>query len=337
MAGLHMLAQELFHNSKERPKKGDTNAALHHHEVKPYSLGQVIEHAHNGQVEVAPLKVILNEEEESCVDGRDEHPIVGVLGGDTGNVAKEFTGVERARGQNLDENTIRQSFRRYLKDHHNGPFYLHTDTDKFKEIAREMDMSPADLMTLINVNPGRYEQRIRKELKNPKKVGCGHVANMLKNSKDYPGLRPKLLETIIDEYLTIKWEGTHPMKYVVLDGEHEEGAILRVKSTKPLDLNSPVPKLQPKVKLGNRESSVFLVHSDVAQATDEDFARHAADILKLRNIVPQQAVQQMLELQQQWAHASIMKLTEGKRPTFEYQYDPENMDQRPAIKPARLS
>lgn len=59
------------------------------------------------------------------------------------------------------------------------------------------------------------------------------------------------------------------MEYVILEGEHEEEAILQVVSRQPITEQSMVPLIQPRTK----NSSIFVLHPDIEKLGDQQFAR----------------------------------------------------------------
>jgi hypothetical protein len=63
----------------------------------------------------------------SCVDGRDEHGVIGTPGGNAGEFLLALTSIERATGKHFPVECMEEVLRGYLDTF--GHFYVHSDTD----------------------------------------------------------------------------------------------------------------------------------------------------------------------------------------------------------------
>ncbi len=203
----------------------------------------------------------------SCIDGRDERGLIGTPGGDAGEFLLSLAAVERVTGATLDEQTVEHALLAHLDAF--GDFSRHCDAHAFEKLLTalrgdaRMDAaidgggvkSADDLRRLpVEVHPAVLEH-----LLNPDHLGCGHVRLMLQKSDEY-GIRAELVESFLRAFMRLWWAGAPELDITVLQGEHEETAIVNVRlDEKPWSLTR-VPLVSPTCA-GNQ---VFVNHPDIA-------------------------------------------------------------------------
>jgi rhodanese-related sulfurtransferase len=72
----------------------------------------------------------------SCVDGRDDHGVIGTPGGDAGEFLLALTSIERATGKPFPIECMEEVLRAYLDTF--GHFYIHSDTTAGNALIKSM-------------------------------------------------------------------------------------------------------------------------------------------------------------------------------------------------------
>jgi rhodanese-related sulfurtransferase len=203
----------------------------------------------------------------SCIDGRDERGLIGTPGGDAGEFLVSLAAVERVTGATLDEQTVEQALLAHLDAF--GDFSRHCDSTAFEKliVALRGDarlgtaieaggaVTPDDLRRL----PAEVHPAVLEHLLNPDHLGCGHIRLMLQKQDEY-GIRAELVEAFLRAFTRLWWAGAPELDLTVLQGEHEETAVLNIRlDEKPWSL-SRVPLVSPTCA-GNQ---VFVNHPDIA-------------------------------------------------------------------------
>jgi hypothetical protein len=262
---------------------------------------EIITHLENEGVEWQKLENFLHDLEQSCVDGRDNEPVIGLPGGDMGAlilkivVAEEMRRLQNSSTEsNFAKDQIKEIYRKYIAKF--GKFYFHSDEHAVKDLgkaltAKYLDQAnnPFPAVDLTNVkavealirNPKNDEQKQALLEQLIKHLGCGHIRLMLENPDQY-GIRPEIVEALIEAFFEDMWENGESAldDYVVLPGDHAEKLVLVVNVENPEELtaDSLVPAvrpLNPENTQDDVEDEFFIYHPQVVAA----ILRLVADIM----------------------------------------------------------
>lgn len=215
---------------------------------------------------------------ESCVDGREQTGVISTAGGNAGEFVLAVQAAEELAGTTLTDEQIHTFFTEYLQ--HFGRFYMHTDGHalhhlgevlagdaEFAQVNAHLEDS---LKQLLSSPPEHLRAALLEHLTNPDTMGCGHLKLMIKDSEEY-GVRPEIVQAMVRAYYTELWNQNPALEYVILPGDHEEGAVVLVThGDGAFDDESDVPTIAP---LANGTSF---------------FANHPQAISYLRNTIAQQ-------------------------------------------------
>lgn len=206
----------------------------------------------------------------SCVDGRDDHGVVGTPGGDAGEVLLALAATEQVTGRPIEKATLARILRHYIDTF--GHLYLHTDTHALNRFILSMRADPrlADELPpretqgpgwrkFMSKPPEKLWPLLLEHLVIPDHVGCGHLRLMMQNATEY-GVRATLVEAFLREYYTMRWSGAAEAEFVVLGGGHQEGAVVSVRLAEELWPFTQVPLVSPACGA----TQMFVAHPDVA-------------------------------------------------------------------------
>lgn len=206
----------------------------------------------------------------SCVDGRDDHGVVGTPGGDTGELLLALAATEIVTGRPITTTTLKQILSRYIDTF--GHLYLHTDITALNKFILSMRADPRlahELPPRETQGPGwraymarppaNVRELILEHLLKPDHIGCGHVRLMLQNGEEY-GIREGLVRGFLHEYYLMLWSGASEAQFIVLGGGHREGAVVSVRLSEEVYPFTRVPLISP--ACGSRQ--MFVAHPDVA-------------------------------------------------------------------------
>ncbi|MEM1417458.1 MAG: hypothetical protein AAGH15_21355, partial [Myxococcota bacterium] len=101
-------------------------------------------------------------------------------------------------------------------------------------------------ITFIGRPPEHLEQLLLEHLTLPEHVGCGHLKLAMQRPADY-GLRPEIVAAFVRAFYELLWDGDPDMEWVVLGGDHGEGALANVTMAEPFGPFSEVPLIAPQV------------------------------------------------------------------------------------------
>ncbi|MCA9713246.1 MAG: rhodanese-like domain-containing protein [Myxococcales bacterium] len=205
----------------------------------------------------------------ACVDGRDEHAVFGTPGGDMGELVLALTVFEQIRGVALAPEELRALFHDHAAAF--GDFYMHTDTHALSSLRDAIVRIPLPGVTLpadasvdaalgVVLRPPRAaELALLELLVEPEFVGCGHLRLILEHPDEYR-VRRELLRELIALFFRELWSGDRRLHYVVLNGEHHEGAVLNVEIPGAVHAYTRVPAIPP--RFGGR--AMFVYHPQIA-------------------------------------------------------------------------
>lgn len=187
--------------------------------------------------------------ELSCIDGRHTGCVLGAPGGDAGEFILMLGGLERTGEHEFDGEQIHEVLEHYMDRH--GRFYMHTDRhalDALTETLRQDDeLSQAlddagSIDALVNQPPKDVRSALVELLIDPNHVGCGHLKTMLSHIDEF-GVRKALVEETIRAFYRSLWWGRIEADLTILEGEHEESAIISFETEDALEPQTEVPSV----------------------------------------------------------------------------------------------
>ncbi len=218
----------------------------------------------------------------ACVDGRDEHAVFGTPGGDMGELVLALTVFEQVRGAALEPDELRELFLTHTAAF--GDFYMHTDTHALTSLGDALarrpipgvslaaDASADEVLGVVLRPPRAAERELLELLVEPGFVGCGHLRLILQHPEEYR-VRSELTRELIRLFFRQLWSGERRLHYVVLDGEHQEGAVLSVEIVGSVHAYTSVPAIPP--RYGGR--AMFVYHPQIAAFIREQQAQFFAE------------------------------------------------------------
>ena len=213
----------------------------------------------------------------SCVDGRDDHAVIGTPGGDMGEFILALAAYEEVTGARLTAPQVDALMRDYVDTF--GRVYYHNDTTtvwrvipqlkedpQLKEVVGPLE-SPLEWRTFLRGPPQNIRGRLLEFYTRPDAIGCGHIRLMMQHPDEYH-VRAQLVADAVGAFWRIRWEGFPEFEYVILGGSHGEGAVLQVTVEDRLWAFSSVPLVSPNIA----GTQAFIFHSQVAAYIRENFA-----------------------------------------------------------------
>ncbi len=185
--------------------------------------------------------------ELSCIDGRHTGCILGAPGGDAGELILMMGVLEDATDETFGAEDVETLLEHFMDRH--GRFYLHTDRHALDALERTLgDHEPlrqaladaGSIDALINEPPTQVRAALADLLVEPRHVGCGHLKTMLLHTDEY-GVRRELVEATIRAFYRLLWWGRVEADLTILEGEHEESAVISFETDQPLDAQTQVP------------------------------------------------------------------------------------------------
>lgn len=270
-----------------------------------------------------PAEELLADTMESCVDGRGELGIVGTPGGNAGEFLLALATLERISGQPFPLDQLEVFFHKYLDRF--GKFYMHGDTHALARMPAEIweQASPAESQArtmgdFLRTPPAVLQPRLLEELIKPDHIGCGHLKLMLTRPEDY-GVRPELTLEFMRVFFTALWQGK-PLDYVVLEGNHQEGAVVNVTISGDVQRQTLIPTITPQV--GGQQ--VFVNHPQAAAFLRWELAS-GIDSLTPCKLDRQAFFEAMGDLANQQLGHTLQALAKGL-PVFEVCFQGPNSD-----------
>jgi hypothetical protein len=208
----------------------------------------------------------------SCVDGRAHDGVVGSPGGDAGELLLLLAAAE-AEGWRVDLDETAGLIDAWIEEF--GGFYLHTDVEALAELGRSLAADPrfvaelpefqtaagvvetAALEGWLRSPPEPLREPLLTHLIDPEAVGCGHLRAISRASADYE-VRPALAGAVISSFYRRLWSAPAGVRFVVLEGEHHERAILDVEVD--LEHDPSLAHEVPLVRPANAHDQVFVIH-----------------------------------------------------------------------------
>lgn len=202
------------------------------------------------------LAAVLLRGKTSCVDGRDDHGVIGSPGGDAGEFLLCLSALEGLCGRPIDDNAVRALLRAWTDAF--GSFYMHTDVGAYRAFMASMGDDPRLREAVARLDhPGAWRRfmmapprelraAVLEHLVAPAHVGCGHLRLILNNPARY-GVRTALVETFLRAFHTLRWQDAMEPQYVVLGGGHQEGGVVLVEVEGEVQPFTHIPLVSPAV------------------------------------------------------------------------------------------
>lgn len=221
------------------------------------SAAQIGEHVGDPTtVRWVKLAAFLLHGKRSCVDGRDDHGVVGTPGGDAGELLLALAAAERLQGHEIDPRQVERVLMRHIDTF--GRFYMHSDTGAMNKLIvdglRKDDRvaplvtnveKPEEWRAWLRNPPAAVRDIVLEHLVKPEVMGCGHLRFAM-TVAEY-SVRPGLAQSFLQAFHRLRWAGAPELDWVVLGGEHVEGAVANVIVEGGLHSYTRVPLVSPNV------------------------------------------------------------------------------------------
>jgi len=241
-------------------------------------------------LEAAPIRrvraaALLLQGTEACVDGREEHAVLGTPGGDAGELLLALATLEELAGRELSEGEVIEMFEAYVEGF--GRFYMHTDDHALEALADALSadsrfrtahpdpelrtVEPHTLAwaeALVRRPPLALRDALLERLVEAEHIGCGHLRLVTLHPDEY-GVRPGLTRLFLRVVFRMLWRQPELVDFAVLHGDHEEEAVVNVRFAGGVHPFSNVPAVPPRIG----HHSVFVNHPEVAAFLRSQHAR----------------------------------------------------------------
>ncbi|MBI5514339.1 MAG: hypothetical protein HY909_11255 [Deltaproteobacteria bacterium] len=227
------------------------------------------------------LAAVLLRGTNSCVDGRDDHGVIGSPGGDAGEFLLALAALERLTGKPFDIARMHTLLRAWADAF--GDFYMHTDVGAYNVFMKSMGadsrlasaveglLHPGAWRAFMQAPPKELRGAVLEHLAMAPHLGCGHLRLSAQNPEEY-GLRGPLLGAFLRSFHSLRWEGAMEPQFVVLGGGHLEGAVVLVTLHGGVAPYTRVPLVSPAV----HGTQFFVGHHQVMTYQRKMFARFLA-------------------------------------------------------------
>jgi hypothetical protein len=241
-----------------------------HTVMRPVSREDIADHiADRNRVRWTKAATLMLHGTQACMDGRDAHAIVGTPGGDAGELVLALATAEHLHGRAFTSAEVAQIFDAYLEAF--GHFYMHTDDHAVAALVERLRVEHPDadlpkpddhdaLARFMQSPPPELRDEMLDMLTQPAFVGCGHLRLMLQHPEAY-GVRPELVAAVLRNFHRDLWAGHPATDFVVLQGRHEESAVVTVELPHDVHTYTRIPLVSPRVG----DTEIFVVHPQVAR------------------------------------------------------------------------
>lgn len=248
--------------------------------VGPLTRAQI--EAHIGDphtVRWVKMAALLLHTKVSCVDGRDDHGVIGTPGGNAGEFLLALAAIERVTGTHFPVERLPQVLHSFIDTF--GHFYVHSDTTAANTLIRSMRADPRltphlppttstaqDWRQYMSLPPEAAHELILEHIAKPGHLGCGHLRLMLQNPERYM-VRRELVEAFLRVYFRLRWQGVLELDYIILGGGHQEGAVVNIRLASGVWPFTRVPLISPACG----STQMFVNHPQVAEFMRDQVAR----------------------------------------------------------------
>jgi rhodanese-related sulfurtransferase len=222
-----------------------------------------------GSVRWVKFAALMLHGKTACIDGRDDRGVIGTPGGDAGEFALALAAVEKLSGVALDEARIARLLEAWIDTF--GRFYMHSDVNASNALIKafraderiiphlEGVFHPPEWRAWMKKPPLAIRDAILEHFTTPSNMGCGHLRLSMLNSAEYE-LRSEALRAFLRAFFRLRWGGTDEAEYVVLGGEHGEGAVVQVTLDEQLYPHTKIPLISPAFE----GLQIFVLHPQIA-------------------------------------------------------------------------
>jgi rhodanese-related sulfurtransferase len=252
------------------------------------SAAQILDHVGDpGSVRWVKLAAFLLHGKRSCVDGRDDHGVIGTPGGDAGELLLALSAVEDLRGAPLTDAEVAQALIAHIDTF--GRFYMHSDTHGMNHLIVEglrkderivpyltKVFEPAEWRAFLSNPPTELRPALLEHLVKPQNFGCGHLKFTF-TQPEY-AVRSGLGEAFLRAFHELRWAGAPELEFVILGGDHVEGAVVQVVIEGELHSYTKIPLVSPQVD----GLQMFVAHPQVTA----HLRREAAAFLCEQGLLP---------------------------------------------------
>lgn len=249
VVGQELVAPSPGHGSDSRLLSGGRKGHL--------TRELIVDHVGDrSKVRRVKLAAFLLARHTSCVDGREDRAIIGTPGGDSGELLLAAAAVERSTGSLLDLSHIPALTRAFADTF--GGLYMHTDNHALNRLTRSLNSDVRfqgavaglatvdDWETFLREPPHHLREPLLEHLVVPDHVGCGHIKLALTRPADY-GIRAEIIVAFLRAFYLAWWDGATDHSWVVLGGDHAEGAVVNVTLEDELTPFTEIPMVAPSI------------------------------------------------------------------------------------------
>ena len=301
LGGMHLWRQEGYSASREWGQDNllEAPAPGHGSDGRPLAFSKGERRLDRKRIEMhvgdvtkvrrKKLAAFLLASQTSCVDGREDRAIIGTPGGDAGELLLGLAAAEQVSGSQVDLSHVPELTRAFADTF--GGIYLHTDNHALNRLARalrgdsrlagavETLQTIDDWERFLRRPPETLRKPLLEHLVQPDHVGCGHLKLALLNAETY-GIRPELIREFFVSFYEGLWAGAADLEWVVLGGDHAEGAVVNVMMEGDLWPFTDVPMVAPSI--GGVQ--MFVNHPQVVTFLRQQTAQFLST--RVTNLVP---------------------------------------------------
>ncbi len=290
------------------------------------SVEQVTWHVSQpGSIRWLKFAALMMHGKSACIDGRDDHGVIGTPGGDAGEFVLGLAAVEQVAGVALTDERIAALLIHWVDTF--GRFYMHSDSGATNRVILALRADPEvvpHLGTVFEAHEWRAFMRrpplasqelILRHLTPPDHVGCGHLRLSMQHPDRY-GVRAELVEAFLRAFFRTRWAGATELEYVVLGGDHGEGAVVEVVVEGELWPYTRIPLLSPAFE----GMQMFVIHPQVSTYLRRQRAAFLAAELSELDLDEPALAETMCRLGQQQLGETASRLA-GGLPVIEVRFD----------------
>lgn len=278
-----------------------------------------------GSVRWLKFAALMMHGKSACIDGRDDHGVIGTPGGDAGEFVLGLAAVERLAGVELSDEQIQDLLVHWVDTF--GRFYLHSDTGATNRFILSLRADPEVVPHLGTVYeahewrafmrrpPAAGREAILRHLLMPEHVGCGHLRLSMQHTDRY-GARRGMLEGFLRAFFRTRWAGLTELEYVILGGDHGEGAVVEVVVEGELWPYTRIPLLSPAFE----GMQMFVIHPQVSSYLRRQRAAFLASALPELALDQAALAETICALGQQQLGETASQLA-GGLPVIEVRFD----------------
>jgi rhodanese-related sulfurtransferase len=296
------------------------------------TAAQIAEHVGDPTtVRWVKLAAFLLHGKRSCVDGRDDHGVIGTPGGDAGELLLALAAAERVQGPEITTAQVEKVLMRHIDTF--GRFYMHSDTtamnrlivdglrkdERVAPLIAQVD-KPEEWRTWLRAPPPAARDAVLEHLVKPDVMGCGHLRFAM-TVGEY-AVRPGLASAFLQAFHRLRWAGAPELDWVILGGEHVEGAVANVVVEGGLHSYTRVPLVSPNVA----GVQMFVNHPQVTSFMRRELAAFLCEVgaVDTRESALTLAIDELGTAQ---AGQTLSRLAHGL-PLFEIRFD---VDGKPTV------